>query len=105
MDLCFTTTSRLIQASTSNLRLATSVHKSILPGGAATTRNLTLVFAHANGFCKEMWNPVLLQLAHLGFRGKCVTFDIRNQGESGLANRKTFKDMGYRCKYDLDTGV
>lgn len=47
-----------------------------------------MVFSHANGFCKEVWNPVVAELRKLGNEDEILLIDQRNHGDSALENRK-----------------
>lgn len=66
-----------------SIQLSVVIHEPIL----SATTNLTLFFAHATGFHKETWNPVLLVLAQAGIRATCICFDMWNHGDSALMNQ------------------
>lgn len=42
-----------------------------------------LVFVHATGFCKEVWDPVVDELTHRGFAPPGLAIDQRGHGDSG----------------------
>ena len=48
----------------------------------AGTGPVTLVLAHATGFNKLVWRPVVEELRANGFRGPIVAFDFRSHGHS-----------------------
>lgn len=43
----------------------------------------SVLFAHANGFSKELWSPVVTALTTLGIDASGVAFDQRGHGDSG----------------------
>ncbi len=45
----------------------------------------SVVFVHANGFCKEMWRPVAEDLAGSAFSYSGLAIDQRGHGDSDLA--------------------
>ena len=46
----------------------------------------TLAMAHATGFCKEVWNPVVEELRHLGNTLPIVAWDQRSHGASSRSS-------------------
>ena len=42
-----------------------------------------VLFVHATGFCKEVWEPVLEEVAQLGRAPAALTMDQRGHGDSG----------------------
>ncbi|KAI9226523.1 MAG: Alpha/Beta hydrolase protein [Piptocephalis tieghemiana] len=97
MEQYWTTTTKLVPSSTLEIQLVTSMHQTI--NSSSTGKGPTLLFAHGLGSCKEMWFPILIRMAKLGFRGTCITYDIRNHGESATVNAPTMKRLKnqFRC--------
>lgn len=56
------------------------------PSRSVDSSSLLLVFAHATGFCKEVWNPVIDYLdgmfTEAGMLVRTVTFDFTGHGDS-----------------------
>ncbi|PIA19724.1 alpha/beta-hydrolase [Coemansia reversa NRRL 1564] len=59
-------------------------------------KRLTLLFVHATGFHKELWEPVLQRLfAHNNnrwFIDNAIALDAYNHGDSAISNRKTISE-------------
>ncbi|RKP07119.1 Alpha/Beta hydrolase protein [Thamnocephalis sphaerospora] len=64
----------------SGLRLAVQV---FTPKHTPKPR-LNILLSHANGYHKELWYPIIAQLANINAR--FIAYDIRNQGDSALLN-------------------
>jgi hypothetical protein len=45
---------------------------------------LNILLAHANGYHKEVWYPIISRLPHI--EACWIAYDIRNQGDSALLN-------------------
>ncbi|KAJ3012757.1 hypothetical protein NUW54_g1777 [Trametes sanguinea] len=62
--------------------------------GLAVDNGITLFFAHANGFPKEIWEPTLQRLVaeheqHAGYTiGEIWLWEARNHGDAALINRE-----------------
>ncbi|RKP13199.1 Alpha/Beta hydrolase protein [Piptocephalis cylindrospora] len=105
MEAYFESTTTYVPASTAPFKLATSIHRTIGKGAQDKSDGPTLLFAHANGYFKEIWFPVMLRLARAGFHGTCIAYDMRNHGDSGLVNNPIQHQLeGYvvKCNHTND---
>ncbi|KAG0049504.1 hypothetical protein BGZ83_005725 [Gryganskiella cystojenkinii] len=95
-----------IRASTPTFSLACNHYRRIVhPASVAATaasspvENPPLLFTHANGFHKEIWEPVMARLTPPWGTGDMYAFDCRNQGDSAVLNKdvleKTFDWYSY----------
>ncbi|KAG0357503.1 hypothetical protein BGZ54_000318 [Gamsiella multidivaricata] len=87
----FSTLSRVVPASTPNFRLACNIYQRI-PKVLNNTATPPMIFAHANGFHKEMWEPVISRLNPRWTAGDMYAFDCRNQGDSAVLNKNVLED-------------
>ncbi|KAI9594043.1 Alpha/Beta hydrolase protein [Syncephalis fuscata] len=53
-----------------------------------------VILAHANGYHKELWHPVIKRLGHA--KARFVAYDIRNQGDSAALNAGRFGKDDFR---------
>lgn len=105
MEAFFETTTTYVPAATAPFKLSVAIHKTISKDSNPEQKGPTLFLAHANGFFKEIWHPYLLRLARDGFHGTCVSYDMRNQGDSGLVNNTMKHDLkDYVCRSSDEDG-
>jgi pimeloyl-ACP methyl ester carboxylesterase len=98
----FTTVRHVVPASTPSFKLACNVYRHSL-SAQQTTSNSTvppMVFTHANGFHKELWEPVISRLSPHWTTGDMYAFDCRNHGDSAVLNKDVLADQ---CKSRKDT--
>ncbi|GJJ74878.1 hypothetical protein EMPS_07236 [Entomortierella parvispora] len=89
----------VIRASTPSFSLACNHYKRI-PGDSSpaalpsTFSEATppLLFTHANGFHKEIWEPVMARLTPPWGTGDMYAFDCRNQGDSAVLNKDVLEN-------------
>ncbi|RKP13200.1 Alpha/Beta hydrolase protein [Piptocephalis cylindrospora] len=101
MEKYWSTITKIIPSATPGLSLSTSLHQTI--GPTNPQEGPTLLFAHGLGSCKEMWCPILIRMAKLGFRGTCITYDIRTHGESAIINAEAVKQCQYKFRCSDNT--
>ncbi|KAF9903996.1 hypothetical protein BX616_001434 [Lobosporangium transversale] len=86
----------VVQASTPSFSLASNVYKPLLNNSVAEASNKRdippIVFAHANGFHKETWEPLISRLNPRWVPGDLYAFDCRNQGDSAILNKDVLED-------------
>ncbi|KAK9764612.1 hypothetical protein K7432_007731 [Basidiobolus ranarum] len=58
----------------------------------------TIIFAHATGFHKEIWNPTLLHLKDAAIKYNFITYDVRNHGDSALENLSLLSE---KCEWRI----
>ncbi|KAF9392590.1 hypothetical protein CPB97_000043 [Podila verticillata] len=80
----FKTVRQDLPSSTSPFQLACNTYTSIIPRQSATP---PIVFTHANGFHKEIWEPVIARMSPRWTSGPMYAFDCRNQGDSAVLNK------------------
>ncbi|KAI1313842.1 hypothetical protein EDD11_002475 [Mortierella claussenii] len=51
-----------------------------------------IIFTHANGFHKEMWEPVIARMTPRWTTSDMYAFDCRNQGDSAVLNKDVLED-------------
>ncbi|KAF9181601.1 hypothetical protein BGZ49_004822, partial [Haplosporangium sp. Z 27] len=97
----FSTVRHVIESSTPSFSLACNVYKRI-PTTSNTVlsgREAPIMFAHANGFHKEIWEPVISRMSPRWTSSDMYAFDCRNQGDSAVINKdvleKTFDWYSY----------
>ncbi|KAF9082215.1 hypothetical protein BGX27_004598, partial [Mortierella sp. AM989] len=70
---------------------------------AARSAAPPIIFAHANGFHKEIWEPIISRISLRWTANDLYAFDCRNQGDSAVLNKdvleKTFDWYSYA--YDI----
>ncbi|KAF9579798.1 hypothetical protein BGW38_003796 [Lunasporangiospora selenospora] len=100
----------VIPASTPTFSLACNVYTH--QGSARPAANISaapasqsappLLFTHANGFCKETWEPVMSRLAAPWINSEMYAFDCRNQGDSAVLNKDILPDTFDWYSYATD---
>ncbi|KAF9215640.1 hypothetical protein CPC16_009365 [Podila verticillata] len=80
----FKTVRQDLPSSTSPFQLACNTYTSIIPRQSATP---PIIFTHANGFHKEIWEPVISRMSPRWTSGPMYAFDCRNQGDSAILNK------------------
>ncbi|KAG0233739.1 hypothetical protein BGX31_004780 [Mortierella sp. GBA43] len=91
----FTTVRHVVPASTPSFKLACNVYRHT-PSAQQTTSNSTvppMVFTHANGFHKELWEPVISRMSPHWTTGDMYAFDCRNHGDSAVLNKDILADQ------------
>ncbi|KAF8534564.1 Alpha/Beta hydrolase protein, partial [Trichophaea hybrida] len=88
--------------------LKLAVNQYVPRGYTSSPGDLSIVFCHANGFHKELYEPffddLLLQLESIGVRVRGIwSLDAVNQGESGVLNEAVIGDQP--CWNDLPRDV
>ncbi|KAF9435920.1 hypothetical protein BGZ76_005244 [Entomortierella beljakovae] len=97
----FDTSNYVIDSSTPLHKLSVNLYnrKSPSPDAVASGSTPSLIFAHANGFCKETWEPLISRMNPRWTSGDLYAFDCRNQGDSAVINKdvleKTFDWYSY----------
>ncbi|KAF9545510.1 hypothetical protein EC957_010926 [Mortierella hygrophila] len=88
-----------IRASTPSFSLACNQYKRIIhpasfAASAASTPVATppFIFTHANGFHKEIWEPVMARLTPPWGTGDMYAFDCRNHGDSAVLNKDVLEE-------------
>ncbi|KAF9297101.1 hypothetical protein BGZ74_010026 [Mortierella antarctica] len=98
----FKTVRQNVPSSTPPFQLACNTYTRIAP---SLTNESTppMIFTHANGFHKEIWEPVIARMSPRWTSGPMYAFDCRNQGDSAVLNKdilaKTFD--WYMYAYDI----
>ncbi|KAF8929054.1 hypothetical protein BGZ58_009196 [Dissophora ornata] len=99
----FSVTSQVVPASTPSFNLACNVYRRMPTSppadGAATP---PIIFAHANSFHKEMWEPVMGRLSPRWTGNDMYAFDCRNQGDSAVLNKDVLEDTFDWYSYATD---
>ncbi|KAF9158896.1 hypothetical protein DFQ26_007122 [Actinomortierella ambigua] len=91
-----------IAATFPSFRLACNVYsrKDIpspsLQNSEAEGTSPALVFAHANGFCKEMWEPVIARVDRRWTEREIYAYDCYNEGDSAVLNKDLLEN---RCNW------
>ncbi|KAF9348736.1 hypothetical protein BGX26_012868, partial [Mortierella sp. AD094] len=84
----FNTVRHVLEASTPSFKLSCNVYKQNSSGAALASRNNPpIIFTHANGFHKEIWEPVISRLSPRWDASDMYAFDCRNQGDSAVLNK------------------
>lgn len=91
-------TRHTIPASTEQFSIACKTYK-LAPDSNkdvhSNTHTPPILFAHANGFHKEVWEPLMARLRSPWGESDMYTLDLRNMGESAVLNKDILED---RCK-------
>ncbi|KAG0052111.1 hypothetical protein BGZ83_002989 [Gryganskiella cystojenkinii] len=82
-----------IPASSENFSLACKTYKRISSAQLNKPTTPPLLFAHANGFHKEIWEPVMARLTYPWSESDMYAFDCRNMGDSALLNKAVLEDQ------------
>ncbi|KAI8595106.1 Alpha/beta hydrolase fold-1 [Dissophora ornata] len=93
----------IVPASTPSLNLACNVYRRMPTSpsakGAATP---PIIFTHANGFHKELWEPVVGRLSPRWTGNDMYAFDCRNQGDSAVINKDVLENTFDWYSYAAD---
>lgn len=92
----FKTVRQNLPSSTPPFQLACNTYTPITPRQSATP---PIIFTHANGFHKEIWEPVIARMSPRWTSGRMYAFDCRNQGDSAVLNKDILEDT---CKPIID---
>jgi len=88
----FKTVRQNLPSSTPPFQLACNTYTPITPRQSATP---PIIFTHANGFHKEIWEPVIARMSPRWTSGPMYAFDCRNQGDSAVLNKDILENT---CK-------
>ncbi|KAK3817787.1 MAG: Alpha/beta hydrolase family-domain-containing protein [Benniella sp.] len=90
----FTTIRHTIPASTPSFRLACNLYHQVPSANEASNAATPppMIFTHANGFHKEIWEPVISRLNPRWSSGDMYAIDCRNQGDSAVLNKDILPD-------------
>ncbi|KAG0035284.1 hypothetical protein BGZ81_010599 [Podila clonocystis] len=98
----FKTIRQNVPSSTSPFQLACNTYTRIAP---SQTNESTppIIFTHANGFHKEIWEPVIARMSPRWTSGPMYAFDCRNQGDSAVLNKEILEKSfdWYSYAYDI----
>ncbi|KAG0073921.1 hypothetical protein BGZ92_003629 [Podila epicladia] len=98
----FKTVRQSVPSSTPPFQLACNIYTRIAPS-QTNESSPPMIFTHANGFHKEIWEPVIARMSPRWTSGPMYAFDCRNQGDSAVLNKdileKTFDWYSYA--YDI----
>ncbi|KAF9407146.1 hypothetical protein BGZ94_002810 [Podila epigama] len=98
----FDTARHVVSASTPSFKLACNIYTSRAPL-SSNDQTPNIIFTHANGFHKEIWEPVIARMSARWTSSPMYAFDCRNQGDSAVLNKdileKTFDWYSYA--YDI----
>ncbi|KAF9952996.1 hypothetical protein BGZ72_005779 [Mortierella alpina] len=91
----FSTVRHDLPASTPSFTLACNVYRRI-PSTAHSASHSSatppIIFTHANGFHKEIWEPVIARMSARWTAGDMYAFDCRNHGDSAVLNKDVLED-------------
>lgn len=76
----------IVPASTPSFKLACNTYRRT-PLPPSTRATPPIIFTHANGFHKEIWEPVISRLSPPWANSEMYAFDCRNQGDSAVLNK------------------
>ncbi|KAF9334930.1 hypothetical protein BG006_001227 [Podila minutissima] len=98
----FKTVRQSVPSSTPPFQLACNTYTRIAP---SQTNESTppMIFTHANGFHKEIWEPVIARMSPRWTSGPMYAFDCRNQGDSAVLNKDVLEQTfdWYMYAYDI----
>lgn len=81
----------VVPASTPSFKLACNTYRRATPlpppSSSVTSTTPPIIFTHANGFHKEIWEPVISRLSPPWANSDMYAFDCRNQGDSAVLNK------------------
>ncbi|KAF9566220.1 hypothetical protein EC968_003803 [Mortierella alpina] len=91
----FHTVRHNVPASTPSFTLACNVYTRISSSAHSANRQPAtppIIFTHANGFHKEIWEPVIGRMSARWTAGDMYAFDCRNHGDSAVLNKDVLED-------------
>ncbi|KAF9104494.1 hypothetical protein BGX27_010066 [Mortierella sp. AM989] len=100
----FSTVRHVVEASTPSFKLACNVYNQIpASSSAAKSAAPPIIFTHANGFHKEIWEPVISRISPRWTANDLYAFDCRNQGDSAVLNKNVLEKSfdWYSYAYDI----
>ncbi|KAF9086258.1 hypothetical protein BGX23_009031 [Mortierella sp. AD031] len=82
----------VVPASTPSFKLACNTYRRTTPlinkdSNKFNAATPPILFTHANGFHKEIWEPVISRLSPPWANSEMYAFDCRNQGDSAVLNK------------------
>ncbi|KAJ2823530.1 hypothetical protein IWW50_003737 [Coemansia erecta] len=91
------TVRRVFDASRAGQKIVANIYSPTTSTNTATSKRVTLLLAHANGFHKELWEPTLARLfANMDDRpwivDQAIALDGYNHGDSARMNRDSISD-------------
>ncbi|KAF9925911.1 hypothetical protein FBU30_004375 [Linnemannia zychae] len=84
----------VVPASTPSFRLACNNYRRTTPLITKDSLGVStppIIFTHANGFHKEIWEPVISRLSSPWANSDMYAFDCRNQGDSAVLNKSVLE--------------
>ncbi|KAF9189370.1 hypothetical protein BGZ50_000813 [Haplosporangium sp. Z 11] len=99
----FSIVNHTVPASTPRFALSCNIYKRIstsLKDNNSSTP--PIIFTHANGFHKEIWEPVISRLSSRWNASDMYAFDCRNQGDSAVLNKDVLEDTFDWYSYATD---
>ncbi|KAF9434214.1 hypothetical protein BGZ76_008367, partial [Entomortierella beljakovae] len=87
----FSVTHHVVDSTTPH-RLACNIYKRLSASPASASATPPIIFTHANGFHKEIWEPVMSRMSDRWTSGDMYAFDCRNHADSATMNKKLLKD-------------
>ncbi|KAG9325342.1 hypothetical protein KVV02_006982 [Mortierella alpina] len=88
----FNTVRHNVPASTPSFTLACNVYSRIPSSASHQPATPPIIFTHANGFHKEIWEPVIGRMSARWTAGDMYAFDCRNHGDSAVLNKDVLED-------------
>ncbi|KAG0347217.1 hypothetical protein BG004_008195 [Podila humilis] len=83
----FKTNYHKLEASAPKFQLACNIYTRRSPSHRNEEAS-PILFTHANGFHKEIWEPVIARMSPRWTAGSMYSFDCRNQGDSAVLNKE-----------------
>ncbi|KAF9924368.1 hypothetical protein FBU30_005638 [Linnemannia zychae] len=85
----FIITQHVVPSSTPSFKLACNIYRRATPLATKGTVGATppIIFTHANGFHKEIWEPVISRMSPICANSDIYAFDCRNHGDSAVLNK------------------